>query len=288
MNANVMQGRTVLITGANSGIGKVTARALAGMGAHVILACRRRDAAEAVIEEIRAGQSGASLEFVQLDLASLGSVRAAAATVRDRHPKLDVLINNAGVANMSRRVTVDGFEQTFQVNHLGPFLLTDLLLPLLEQARGRVINVASDMHKYGRMHFGDLQLKKGYWVMKAYAQSKLANILFTRALAGRVKDRGITVNCLHPGAVATGIWPENTWYQRLFSRILARFLLSPDDGARTSIWLASNEIGARVTGGYFARCREISPAKPALDDRAAERLWRLSEQFVAPGEKNHA
>ena len=280
MSAEVMRGRTVLITGANSGIGREMTSVLAGMGAHVILACRRPEAARVVMEEIRGRQPDASLELVEIDLASLTSVEHAANAVLGKHPKLDVLINNAGLASMKRQRSADGFELTFAVNHLGPFLLTRMLLPLVEEARGRIINVASEAHRMGRIHFGNLQLEKGYWVMKAYAQSKLANILFTRALASRVRDRGITVNCFHPGTVSTGIWPENHWYERVFVRLLRLFMIPPQEGARTGIWLAANETGARVTGGYFVKCREATPSKAARDDGAAERLWQLSEQYV--------
>ena len=280
MSADVMRGRTVLITGANSGIGKAMTAALAGMGAHVIMACRRPDAARAAMEEIRRDQPNASLEFVEIDLAALSSVEHAANAVLGKHPRLDVLINNAGLASMRRQRSADGFELTFAVNHLGPFLLTRMLMPLVEEARGRVINVASHAHRIGRMHFGNLQLDKGYWVMKAYAQSKLANILFTRALASRVRDRGVTVNCFHPGTVSTGIWPEDHWYERLFSRFLRLFMVTPREGARTGVWLAANETGARVTGGYFVKCHEAMPSKAARDDEAAERLWQLSEQYV--------
>ena len=181
-----MQGKTVLITGANSGIGKVTAAALAGMGASVILACRRPDAAQQAIAEIRREHPQAQLDFVALDLASLASVRRAAAEVMAKYPVLDVLINNAGLANMQRQTSEDGYEMTFAVNHLGPFLLTNLLLPALRAGKGRVITVASGAHKAGKMNWADLQLSRGYFVLRSYAQSKLANILFTKALAARV------------------------------------------------------------------------------------------------------
>lgn len=280
MSAGTLKGKTVLVTGANSGIGFVTAEVLAGMGAHLILACRRREAAEDAMRRIRARHPDASLEFLSLDLASLASVREAAAALKSRHEKLHVLINNAGLANVRREVTPDGFERTFATNHLGPFLFTNLILSLVENARGRVINVASDAHKAGRMHWNDLQLEKGYFVMRAYCQSKLANILFTRALARRCAGRGVHVNALHPGAVSTRIWPEERWYERAFTRVLRLFLISPEEGARTSIWLASGETGGRATGRYFVRCQERQPSRAARDDAAAERLWQISEQLT--------
>src|SRR5690606_4604514 len=201
----------------------------------VILACRRPDAAQQAIAEIRREHPQAQLDFVALDLASLASVRRAAAEVMAKYPVLDVLINNAGLANMQRQTSEDGFEMTFAVNHLGPFLLTNLLLPALRAGKGRVITVASGAHKAGKMHWEDLQLSRGYFVLRSYAQSKLANILFTKALAARVAADGIHANCLHPGAVSTNIWPERNWLEKAFSNVLRLFLISAEKGARTSI-----------------------------------------------------
>lgn len=280
MSAQAMADKTVLITGANSGIGKITAAALAGMGATVVLACRREEAGRQAMEDIRREHPEARLEFLQLDLASLKKVRTAASDFLARHKTLDVLINNAGLANVRRQTSADGYELTFATNHLGPFLLTELLLPAVRAAQGRILNVASDAHRIGKMHWQDPHFHSGYFVMRAYAQSKLANILFTRELARREEARGVTVNCLHPGAVATNIWPEAKWYERLFSRLLKLFLISPEQGARTSIWLASNAIGGRVTGGYFEKCREKTPSKAARDDEAAAKLWKLSEELT--------
>ncbi|WP_111655633.1 SDR family oxidoreductase [Isoalcanivorax indicus] len=271
-----MTGKTVLITGANSGIGLVTASVLAGMGARVVLACRRAEAAKQAMAEIRQRYPDARLETVSLDLASLQRVRHAAAEVRERFRRIDVLINNAGLASMQREVTVDGFEKTFATNHLGPFLFTHLLQSVITPGSGRIINVASEAHRMGRMHWDDLQLEQGYWVMKAYAQSKLANILFTRALARRLADTGITVNALHPGAVSTHIWPERTWYERAFSRLLKLFLISPEKGARTTIWLASGVEGGRSQGGYFEGCKARKPSARGRNDDDAERLWEIS------------
>lgn len=275
-----MQGKTVLITGANSGIGKVTAAALAGMGASVILACRRPDAAQQAIAEIRREHPQAQLDFVALDLASLASVRRAAAEVMAKYPVLDVLINNAGLANMQRQTSEDGYEMTFAVNHLGPFLLTNLLLPALRAGKGRVITVASGAHKAGKMHWGDLQLSRGYFVLRSYAQSKLANILFTKALAARVAADGIHANCLHPGAVSTNIWPERNWLEKAFSSVLRLFLITAEKGARTSIWLASGDIGGKASGSYFENCREKTPSRAARDTDAAERLWEISANLT--------
>ena len=281
MSAQALKGKTIVITGANSGIGLVAAESLAGMGAHVVLACRRQQAADEAMQQIRRAHPAASLEFVHIDLASLASVRQAAAELSQRHARIDVLINNAGLACVGRQLSEDGLEMTFAVNHLGPFLLTNLLLPNLKLGKGRVITVASGAHKAGKMHWDDLQLEKGYFVMKAYAQSKLANILFTRALSRRCSGMGIHANCLHPGGVATNIWPDANWAQRAFSALLKKFLISPEEGARTTIWLASNETGGRATGKYFVRCKERAPSAEAQDDAAAERLWQISEKLSA-------
>lgn len=280
MSSAVLQGKTIVITGANSGIGYVAAASLAGMGAHLVLACRRQDAAEKAMQDIRREHPQASLEFVHLDLASLNSVRSAAQVLNQRHARIDILINNAGLANLRRELSQDGYEMTLAVNHLGPFLFTHLLMPRLKTAKGRVINVASGAHKAGSMHWQDLQFEKGYFVWTAYAQSKLANILFTRTLAKRCVGTGVHVNCLHPGGVATNIWPNRNWLQRAFSALLKRFLISAEEGARTTIWLASNEIGGRATGKYFVRCKERAPSPAAQDDAAAERLWKISERMV--------
>jgi NAD(P)-dependent dehydrogenase (short-subunit alcohol dehydrogenase family) len=275
-----MQGKTVLITGANSGIGKVTASALAGMGATVILACRRPDAAQLAMAEIRREHPHAQLDFVAIDLASLASVRRAAAEVMAKYPVVDVLINNAGLANIQREISEDGYEMTFAVNHLGPFLLTNLLLPALRAGKGRVITVASGAHKAGKMHWADLQLSRGYFVLRSYAQSKLANILFTKALAARVEADGIHANCLHPGAVSTNIWPERNWLEKAFSNVLRLFLISAEKGARTSIWLASGDVGGKASGSYFENCREKTPSRAARDNEAAEKLWEISANLT--------
>ncbi|MDF1628180.1 MAG: SDR family oxidoreductase [Alcanivoracaceae bacterium] len=275
-----MQGKIVLITGANSGIGKVAASALAGMGATVVLACRRPDAAQQAMADIRREHPQAQLDFVAIDLASLASVRRAAAEVMAKYPVVDVLINNAGLANIQRQTSEDGFEMTFAVNHLGPFLFTNLLLPALRAGKGRVVTVASGAHKAGRMHWKDLQLSRGYFVLRSYAQSKLANILFTKALAARVEADGVHANCLHPGAVSTNIWPERNWLEKAFSNVLRLFLISPEKGARTSIWLASGDVGGKASGSYFENCREKTPSRAARDSEAAEKLWEISANLT--------
>lgn len=274
-------GKTVVITGGNSGIGWVTARALAAQGACVVLACRRSDAAAEAREQILREHPHARVELVMLDLASLASVRAAAQDIRVRFPVVDILINNAGLASVGRDISADGFELTFATNHLGPFLFTRLLLPAIARPGGRIINVASDAHRYiGRMHWDDLQLVRRYGVLRAYAQSKLANILFSRELAVRLEGTGIAVSALHPGAVATQIWPQGRWYERAFSNLLKLFLVSPEKGARTTIWLATGAEGGASKGDYFIGCKPRKPAAQARRAADQARLWAVSEQLL--------
>ncbi|PVY79194.1 NAD(P)-dependent dehydrogenase (short-subunit alcohol dehydrogenase family) [Tamilnaduibacter salinus] len=279
-----MNGKTVVITGANSGIGFCAARDLVGMGATVVMACRRLEAAEQAMNDIRASHPAASLAVVRLDVSSIASVNEASDELLSRFPRIDVLVNNAGIANLRRKESVDGFEMTFATNHLGPFLLTNRLLPALEAAQGRIVNVASVAHAGGTMHFDDLNLNRGYNVLKAYAQSKLANMLFTWELSKRLEGTGVTVNALHPGAVNTNIWPGDHWYERAMSWVIRRFTITPDEGSRTTVWLASSDEVAGESGGYYQDCRPQKRRSTARDDQAAERLWRLSADWVGLSE----
>ncbi|WP_207308682.1 SDR family oxidoreductase [Marinobacter caseinilyticus] len=276
----VMMDKVVLITGANSGIGFCAARDLAGKGARVVLACRRPEAADDAMAAIRVIHPHAQLDSVQLDVSSLESVRTAAAEILERFPTLDVLVNNAGVAKVRREESVDGFEMTLATNHLGPFLLTNLLLQAVKSPGGRIINVASVAHTMGKIHFDDLNLTKGYRVMRAYSQSKLANMLFTRALAKRLDGAGVTVNALHPGAVNTNIWPGNRWYEKVVSSVIRLFTISADEGSRTTTWLASAPELEGETGGYYQDCKPQKTKSSARDDNAAEQLWAVSEKMV--------
>lgn len=282
---NHMQGKTVLITGGNSGIGFETAVALAGAGATVVFTSRDPHRGEHAADEIRR-RSGANPHLMPLDLASFASIRAFAADFLQRFDSLHVLINNAGLILSERTETQEGFETTFGVNHLGHFLLTDLLLDRIKaSAPARIINVASGAHRFARsgIDFDDLQLAQRYGGMKAYARSKLANIYFTRELAHRLEGAGVTVNALHPGGVATGLTRDGDVkgpFGRLFS--LARpFLRSPEKGAQTSIYLASAPEVEGVTGRYFADSKETQPTRIAQDDEAARRLWEASEALIA-------
>jgi len=277
-----MQGKHVAITGATAGIGRATALELARRGAQLTLFYRDRARALALQGEIRAG-GGAAAELIPLDMASLASVRRAAHACLAANRTVDVLLNNAGLINTTRRETEDGFEETLAVNHFAPFLLTGMLLPLLLQApAGRIVNVASDAHSFVRgMGFDDMQATQSYRTFREYGRSKLANILFTRSLAGRLQGSGVTVNCLHPGAVATSLGSQNDGVlSKLAPRLLRPFFRTPEQGAQTSIYLCSSDEVAGVSGAYFVNCRQRRPRACARDDEAAARLWDYTEQAV--------
>jgi NAD(P)-dependent dehydrogenase (short-subunit alcohol dehydrogenase family) len=282
-----MKGKTVVITGGNTGIGKEAAVGLAEQGARVIITSRDPARGEAAVAEIRerTGADG-EVEVMTLDLASLASIREFAAALGRRQDHLDVLLNNAGAVLLQRQVTADGFERTFGVNHLGHFVLTDLLLDQLRaSAPARVVNVSSRAHKSAKtgLDFEDLQAERKYQPFLVYGRSKLANIYFTRELARRLEGTGITTNSLHPGFVRSdfgrdgdlgkGLGVGITIAQRLFA-------IGPKRGARTSIYLASSPDVDDVSGKYFVRCKPAAISKAAADDAAARRLWSASEELV--------
>jgi NAD(P)-dependent dehydrogenase (short-subunit alcohol dehydrogenase family) len=281
-----MDGRTVLITGGNTGLGLETAVALAREGAPVVITSRDTQKGAVAQAEIRERSGSDDLEVVELDLASLASVREFAPRFAERHDHLDVLVNNAGVMLGSRRETVDGYEMTFQVNHLGPFLLTNLLRDLLVAGdEARVVNVASAAHSSARrgLDFDDLQAKGRYRGFSVYGKSKLANILFTRELARRWDDTGITANAVHPGFVASrfGRDGDGGRFTELVFPMLRPFAHTPIDGARTQVYVASAPELTGITGGYWAKSAPATPSAAAQDDAAAARLWEVSEQLVA-------
>lgn len=268
-----------MVTGASSGMGFETALALATPDAHVILACRDRDRGEDALRRIRAHSAGASVELLLADLSSQRSIRELADRFRTRHDRLHVLVNNAGVGQRRRRLSADGLETTFAVNHMGYFLLTLLLLKALRaSAPARIVNVASEVHRRGRIDFGDLQLERGYSQYRAYANSKLANMLFTYELARRLADSGVAANCLHPGMVATEIWREAPWLARKLLRLV---LKSPAAGAATAIYVAGAPQVAGVSGKYFVDRKQAESSAASRDAELARRLWQASERLVA-------
>ncbi len=279
-----MSGKTCLVTGANQGIGKETALALARMGATVVMTSRDAAKGDAALADVRS-RSGGNAELMLADFGSFASIRQLAAEFQAKHARLDVLVNNAGAIITTRTRTADGFETTFGVNHLGYFLLTNLLLDTVKaSAPARIVNVASRAHLRSQMDFDDLNSERGrYSAMTTYARSKLANVLFTYELARRLEGTGVTANCLHPGVVRTGFGKNNPGTARLlfqaFQVVARPFILSPEKGAATSIYLASSPGVEGVTGKYFVDCRE-TPSSPASYDEAAQRrLWEVSEKL---------
>ena len=276
-----MVGRTVLITGATSGIGRATALGLAAMGAHVAIVGRDPDRTQAAAREIGAAGGGAVDAFVA-DLSSLVEVRRLAGEVLDRLDGPDVLVNNVGGYWHTRHVTVDGLERTFALNHLAPFLLTDLLLERLRTRSGaRVVTVASGAHTLGHIDFDDLQGQRAYSGQRAYNQSKLANVLFTHELARRLVGSSVTANALHPGVVRTSFGADDPGVlQRWFVPFIRPFLKSPAQGAATSIHLASSPAVEGISGSYFAGGKPKRSSGARRDEAVAARLWRVSAELV--------
>lgn len=280
--AERIEGKRVLITGATSGIGQVTARELVRQGAHLVFTARNAEKARRLAQALRTLSPSSEIDFLVADLSLMREVEAAAAEYRRRFDRLDILVNNAGAIYMRRETTGEGLERTFATNHLAPFLLTYRLMDLLRASSpARVVNVASRAHTRGRMYWEDLELRRGYSGWKAYQQSKLANVLFTRELARRLRDSGVTANALHPGVVSTGFGMNSKGPFMWVWQLAGRLFLTPEEGARTSIFLAMSPDVEGHTGGYYDRSREISPSRRALSDEDARRLWDESERMVA-------
>jgi NAD(P)-dependent dehydrogenase (short-subunit alcohol dehydrogenase family) len=283
-----MEGKTVIITGGNSGIGKAAATALAAAGARVVITARSEQRGRAALADIAAASGSDSVELSVFDLGDLSSVRAGAADLLERCPRIDVLCNNAGLILSERSLSTDGHEATFAINHLGPFLLTDLLLGrLIDSAPSRIVNVASTAHNFARggLDFDDLMAERSYKSMQVYGRSKLANILFTTELAKRLAGTGVTANSLHPGSVNTGYARDGdttgfmAWGVKVYGHL--PISLTPEKGARTSVYLCSSPDVEGVTGKYFVKCKEKTPSATARDADAAARLWAVSEELVA-------
>jgi len=277
MTAN-LEDRVFLVTGANSGIGKATALGLARLGGTVVMACRSATRGEAARQDIvrNSGNSRVYLEIV--DLASEASTRSFAEEFKRKYPRLDVLVNNAGVYTPHREVTPDGLERTFEVNYLSGFLLTHLLLDLLtKSAPSRIVNVSSSAHSGGTIHFDDLQGEHRYGGFGAYGQSKLAQILFTRQLARRLEGTGVTVNACHPGVIRTNLGIGGV---SAFVRFVRMFFRSPERGAETPIYLSVSPEVERVTGQYFANKHVREPSRAAQDPDVARRLFDVSAELA--------
>ncbi|MBN3325498.1 RDH13 dehydrogenase, partial [Atractosteus spatula] len=281
-----LDGKTVLITGANTGIGKATAEELACRGARVILACRDLTRAHKAAEEIRQNSGNGNVVVKQLDLALLESVRQLAKDILESEDRLDILINNAGIMMCPQWKTRDGFEMQLAVNHLGHFLLTNSLLDLLKKSSpSRIINVSSLAHEKGQINFDDINLEASYNPVTSYRQSKLANVLFTRELAARLKGTGVTANCLHPGVIRTELGRHlmptiPLWKKVVFFPFFLLVFKTPRQGAQTTIHCAVDEDLESVTGVYFTDCAPKETAPQGQDDEAAKRLWDLSAQMV--------
>lgn len=278
-----MQGKTVVITGATSGIGLVAAERLAGMGARLVLIARDPGRGEAALIRIRAANPNAEHAIHYADLSSLAEMKRVAAAVAAAEPKIDVLINNAGALFNKRQETVDGIEMTFAMNHLAYFVITHDLLDRLKATQGaRIVSTASDAHKGPQLNLDDLQFKKGYGGFKVYGRSKLANILFTRELSRKLAGMGITANCLHPGFVATRFGDNNGGFVKLAIGLAKQlFAISQEKGAETIVYLASSPEVAAASGGYYYRNRLTTSSAEARDDEVARRLWQESERLAA-------
>lgn len=273
-----MAGKVCVITGATAGIGRETALGLAKLGATVVIVARDPQKAARTVDEISRVTGNGNVESVRADFASLNSVRAAAADIRTRYDAIQVLVNNAGVANKYRMLSEDGHELTFAVNHLAPFLLTRELLPLLlAGAPSRIVNVSSGAEAYGPIDFDDLQSEKGYRGFAVYGKTKLMNVLFTYELASRLSGTGVTANCLHPGTVATDMLRQ---LPRWLYALISPFLSTPEQGAETPVFLASSPSVDGVSGGYYEKRRAKRSSRRSYDASARQRLWAISEALV--------
>jgi NAD(P)-dependent dehydrogenase (short-subunit alcohol dehydrogenase family) len=275
-----MEGKIVLITGGTSGIGKAAATALAAMGAEVVVTGRNRGRGEAALAEIRRASGSEKVSLMIADLAVQAEVRKLADNFRERHDRLDVLVNNAGLIQSKRKETPDGIELTLAVNHLAPFLLTNLLLDLLEKsAPSRVITVSSEARRHAEIDFDDLQSERRYRAFPVYGMTKKANILFTYELAERLEGTGVVANCVHPGGVNTNFGDDNRSPGILLFRAFKPFMRTPEQGADTVIYLASSPEAAEMNGMYLTDREEVSPAEPR-DAAAQKRLWEVSTSLT--------
>jgi NAD(P)-dependent dehydrogenase (short-subunit alcohol dehydrogenase family) len=276
-----MTGKVCIVTGANTGIGKETALGLAKLGAAVVMLCRDRVRGEEALRDIKKKGGNDNVELMLCDLSSQRSIKQFATIFAQRHDRLHVLVNNAGVVLRGHSMTEDGVESTFAINHLGYFLLTNLLLDLLKRsAPSRIVNVSSAAHKYGKLDVNAWPSGRDYATFGAYSNSKLANVLFTRELAERLTGTGVTANCLHPGGVGTNLFRGLPKFLQTLIKLVA---ISPERGARTSIYLASSPDVEGISGKYFARCRQQQSSEASRNKEAAKRLWDLSAEITGVG-----
>lgn len=280
-----MKGKRFLITGGSDGIGKEAARQLARMGADIVITGRNPQKTELAVEEIRAEARGGSVEYLLADFASQAQVRALAQAYLERYPRLDVLVNNAGTSFLKRQLSEDGIEMTFAVNHLASFLLTRLLLERVKaSAPARIINTSSSAHYRDVLDLNDLNMERGYWIMKAYGQSKLANILFTYELARQLEGTGVTVNALHPGFVNTNVARDNNgWLLRWLQPLIFRGGIPVEEGAATTVYLASSPEVEGVSGKFYVDCKDTRSSEMSYDLENQRRLWQLSEEMTGLG-----
>ncbi|NVM02503.1 MAG: SDR family oxidoreductase [Candidatus Helarchaeota archaeon] len=276
-----MNGKICLITGANSGIGKVAALELAKLGAKVVMFCRNPKKGVDALAEIKEKSQNNTVDLMFADLASLDSVRQFAVDFKAKYKKLHILINNAGVHYPDRKLTVDGYEAMFAINHLGHFLLTMLLLDVIKaSAPARIINVSSEAHVFGKINFDDLNLDKKFNEFQAYGRSKLANIYFTYELAERLEGTGVTVNCLHPGMVRTNFQRYSKMVQDAIKKAPPGLLISPEEGAKTTIYLATSSEVENVTGKYFENLKAKKSSRRSYEKDSQQKLWELSEKLT--------
>jgi len=277
-----MQGKVVVITGATSGIGEVAARRLAGMGARIVLVARDKTRGEAALTRLPSDGKSMSHSVHYGDLSRISEMKRLAAEIAAAEPRVDVLINNAGAMFSSRQVTGDNLERTFALNHMAYFVVTEGLRErLLAASPARIVNTASDAHRGCKLDFDDLQsASSGFSGRKAYGRSKLCNILFTRELSRRWSGKGVTVNCLHPGFVATRFGDGSGGFLSRAIRVAKTFAISPEKGAQTLVYLASSPDVASVSGEYFYQCRPATPTAEARDDTPAKRLWLESAKLA--------
>lgn len=274
-----LNGKIAVVTGANSGMGMSTSAALADMGATVVMLCRNKKRGMEALNTL-SEKPDRKLELMICDLGDFSSIRSFADTFRIKYKNLDILVNNAGFISLDRQTTKNGLERQFGVNHVGHFLLTMKVIDLIPKG-GRIVNVASGAHKTGKIHFEDINLTKYFNVIKAYSQSKLANVLFTRELALRLKSKGIIVNCCHPGAVATNIGiSRDTGFGKTITGMLKPFFQTSEQGARTAIYLAASKDVADITGEYFYKCKIAKSSKRSKDMKLAKELFEFTEQIV--------